>query len=120
MLINASLQAIETVEEAYAWLGNSLGPEADDSFVVTMFSVRVSLAIVVFLPCLRTAMCLPRFACDNNKVLHPQQNANASSRLTATKSWRKSVAKLYLLLRKHATAASLKTGLQETTLIEHL
>jgi hypothetical protein len=30
------------VEEAYGWIGNNLGPEADDSFVVTMFSVRVS------------------------------------------------------------------------------
>jgi len=45
MLLNASQQTIETVEEAYAWIGNNLGPEADDSFVVTMFSVRVSLSL---------------------------------------------------------------------------
>jgi ubiquitin carboxyl-terminal hydrolase 25/28 len=46
MLINASQQTIETVEEAYAWIGNNLGPEADDSFVITMFSVRVSLSFL--------------------------------------------------------------------------
>jgi hypothetical protein len=73
MLINASQQTIETVEEAYAWIGNNLGPEADDSFVVTMFSVRVSLSslLLCFLPGLLIAMCLPHFARDNNKLLHP-------------------------------------------------
>lgn len=60
-------------------------------------------------------MCLPRFACDN-KLLHPQQNTDLTYRLTATKSWKKSVAKLYQLLRKHATAASLKAGSKETIL----
>lgn len=42
LLINASQQTIETAQEAYAWLGNGLGPETDDSFVVTIFSLRVS------------------------------------------------------------------------------
>jgi ubiquitin carboxyl-terminal hydrolase 25/28 len=42
LLMNASQQTIETAQEAYAWLGNGLGPETDDSFVVTIFSLRVS------------------------------------------------------------------------------
>ena len=42
LLMNVSQQTIETVQEAYAWLGNGLGPETDDSFVVTIFSLRVS------------------------------------------------------------------------------
>jgi hypothetical protein len=122
MLINASQQTIETVEEAYAWIGNNLGPEADDSFVVTMFSVRVSVSFpsLWFLPCLSIAMCLPRVACDNNKLLHPQQNTDLTYRLTATKSWKKSVAKLYPLLRASATAAFLKVGSKETTLTKQL
>jgi hypothetical protein len=118
MLINASQQTIETVEEAYAWIGNNLGPEADDSFVITMFSVRVSLSFLCpLIPSLFAhSICLPRFACDDSKLLHPQQNTDFTYRLTATKSWKKSVAKLYQLLRKHATAASLKVGSKETTL----
>jgi len=44
LLMNASQQTIETAQEAYAWLGNGLGPETDDSFVVTIFSLRVSQA----------------------------------------------------------------------------
>jgi len=42
LLMNASQQKIETAAEAYAWLGNGLGPETDDSFVVSIFSLRVS------------------------------------------------------------------------------
>lgn len=74
MLINASQQTIETVEEAYAWIGNNLGPDADDSFVVTMFSVKVSLSFHVHLvpSLLLIAMHLPRFACDNIKLLISQ------------------------------------------------
>lgn len=43
LLINASMQQIETAQEAYAWLGNGLTPEVDDSFVVTVFALKVSL-----------------------------------------------------------------------------
>lgn len=42
LLTNAALQTIETVQEAYAWLGNGLGPDADDSFVVTVYTIKVS------------------------------------------------------------------------------
>jgi ubiquitin carboxyl-terminal hydrolase 25/28 len=42
LLLNASQQTIETAQEAYAWLGNGLGPETDDSFVVSIYSLRVS------------------------------------------------------------------------------
>jgi len=42
LLTNAAMQTIETAQEAYAWLGNGLGPETDDAFVVTIFSLRVS------------------------------------------------------------------------------
>ena len=42
LLLNASQQTIETAQEAYAWLGNGLGPETDDSFVISIFSLRVS------------------------------------------------------------------------------
>jgi hypothetical protein len=116
MLINASQQTIETVEEAYQWIGNNLGPDADDSFVVTMLTVKVSpsLPFGSFPVC--TWPCLPRFACDNNKLLHPQQNTDLTYRLTATKSWKRSVAKLYQLLRANATAVFLKVGSKETTL----
>lgn len=41
MLTKAALQTIETVEEAYAWLGDGLGPDADDSFVVTVYTIKV-------------------------------------------------------------------------------
>lgn len=42
LLTNAAMQTIETAQEAYAWLGSGLGPDTDDSFVVTIFSLRVS------------------------------------------------------------------------------
>lgn len=41
MLTKAALQTIETAEEAYAWLGDGLGPDADDSFVVTVYTIKV-------------------------------------------------------------------------------
>jgi len=74
MLINASMQTIETAEEAYAWLGNSLGPEADDSFVVTMFSVRVSLALLLFTcsfpVCAQPRACPALHMTTTNSCLH--------------------------------------------------
>jgi len=42
-LINASQQSIETVEDAYAWLGNGLNAQSDDDTVTTMFAVKVSV-----------------------------------------------------------------------------
>lgn len=49
LLTNASMQTIETVQEAYAWLGDGLGPESEDTFVVTFFAMKVSAPL---LPCL--------------------------------------------------------------------
>lgn len=58
LLTNAAMQTIETAQEAYAWLGNGLGPETDDAFVVTIFSLRVSS---MHLPrWWQTRNCLPR------------------------------------------------------------
>ncbi|OQO08017.1 hypothetical protein B0A48_06810 [Cryoendolithus antarcticus] len=39
-LNNASRQSVETIEEAYAWLGNGLGPQSDDSMVTTIYAVK--------------------------------------------------------------------------------
>lgn len=41
-LTNAAQQTIETLEEAYAWLGSGLDASTDDAFVVTVFTIRVS------------------------------------------------------------------------------
>ena len=41
-LINASQQSIETVADAYAWLGNGLNEQSDDEMVTTVFAIRVS------------------------------------------------------------------------------
>jgi hypothetical protein len=102
LLTNAAMQTIETAQEAYAWLGNGLGPETDDSFVVTIFSLRVSS---VHLPhMLRTRKRL-LLALATASGTSPLQFANPTCiRLTATKTWKKSVARQYLLLHANARA----------------
>jgi ubiquitin carboxyl-terminal hydrolase 25/28 len=97
LLTNAAMQTIETAQEAYAWLGNSLGPEADDSFVVTIFSLRVSS--VHHPRMLRTRKRL-LLACETAS----RQFANLTFRLTATKTWKKSAARQYLLSHANARA----------------
>lgn len=42
MLLNAAQQSLETPEDAYAWLGQDIGPRSDDAFVTTAYAIRVS------------------------------------------------------------------------------
>jgi hypothetical protein len=72
MLINASKQTIETVEEAYAWIGNNLGPDADDSFVVTMLTVKVSpsLPFDSFPVCTWSCACPALHVTTTNSCIH--------------------------------------------------
>jgi hypothetical protein len=100
LLTNASMQTIETAQEAYAWLGNGLGPETDDSFVVSIFSLRVSLIV----PSLCAAQGPAPLALDARAGALPQQFANLTSRPKATKIWKTSVAKQYLSSRANVRA----------------
>jgi ubiquitin carboxyl-terminal hydrolase 25/28 len=40
-LVNASRQSVETVEDAYAWLGNGLNAQSPDDLVLTVFALKV-------------------------------------------------------------------------------
>ncbi|QIX00141.1 hypothetical protein AMS68_005658 [Peltaster fructicola] len=40
VLMNASTQSIETVEEALAWLGNGVGKETSDDMLTTVFAIK--------------------------------------------------------------------------------
>lgn len=111
ILTNAALQTIETVEEAYAWLGNGLGPEADDSFVVTVFTIKVShsstkkmeqasrLPKRVFLPCRgieRAALSLsPLAMTTKSKFCRTRLTTFLPHRRMATKTWKKLGARQY-------------------------
>jgi hypothetical protein len=116
LLMNASQQTIETAQEAYAWLGNGLGPETDDSFVVAVFSLRVSQTR--FLPSgERTSTCQ---SCTSGT-----SRSNLSGALTSfrrprgTKTWKRSVAKQYQLSRVIAEATISTIGYPVTRTTRH-
>jgi ubiquitin carboxyl-terminal hydrolase 25/28 len=90
LLINAASQIIETAQEAYAWLGSGLGPETDDSFVVTIFSLRVSPSLPV-----ANTQALANPARAERAEAAPQQSANLVCRPMATKTLRRSERRPY-------------------------
>lgn len=40
-ILNAAQQQLETAEDAYAWLGQDIGPHSDDAFVTTAYAIKV-------------------------------------------------------------------------------
>jgi len=62
-LINAAQQQLETVQDAYAFLGSEIGPQSDDAFVTTAYAIRVS----TLQPCDNPTTCIT--SCVNRKLL---------------------------------------------------
>lgn len=59
-LLNTAQQQLENATDAYAWLGQDIGPGSDDAFVTTAYAIRVSppSPYAYILPTISTSLLL--------------------------------------------------------------